>query len=89
MYLKKIKLGNIFLILAVLYFLGYTHFLGGPYGIAKFFFVLILISAIIFGFFIFWSLSFIKNTFNKKNKFNSKMQKENNETIKVDAKIIE
>ena len=40
-------------------------------------------------FFIFWSLSFIKNTFNKQNKFNSKMRKENNETIKVDAKIIE
>lgn len=90
MYLGKIKIGNIFLILVVLYFLGYTHFLGGPYGLAKFFFILILVGIVIFWLSIFSLVGFVRKIFrDKRGKFSEEVIEENNETIKVDAKIIE
>ncbi|MEI7765301.1 MAG: hypothetical protein WCI93_01810, partial [bacterium] len=65
MYSKKIKIGNSFLILLVLYFLGYTHFLGGPYGLARFFFVAFFVG--VFAIFVFiWALArFTKRTLKK------------------------
>ena len=90
MYLGKFKIGNMFLILIVLYFLGYTSFLGGPYGLAKFFFVVILIGVIIFWLSIFWLLGFVRKIFrDKRGKFSEEVIEESNETIKVDAKVVE
>ena len=93
MYFREMKIGgNSFWILLILYFLGFTHFLGGPYSLARFFFILILVGTIAF-FLILWSIAHfakkvIKNQINNFN--NENMQsKENIETIKVDAKIIE
>ena len=84
--------GNSFWILLVLYFLGFTHFLGGPYGLAKFFFIFILAGTVIFFLVIFAIAMFAKKVIkNKMNNFNNKNNQtyENSETIKVDVKIIE
>ena len=85
------KISGNFLTLIALYFLGYTHFLGGPYGLAKFFFILMIIGS--FGFyFILLGLSlFTGRIIGKRIKFFSskKYSQNKEETIKVDAKIIE
>ena len=93
MYFREMKIGgNSFWILLLLYFLGYTHFLGGPYGLARFFFMLILVGTLAF-FLILWAIArfakkVIKNQINNFNNQNNQTE-ENNETIKVDVKIIE
>jgi hypothetical protein len=76
----RIKIGNTFLLLIVLYFLGYTHILGGPFWLAKFLFIIILFGTLLFSIFIF----FVSNFFKKKT-----MKKSFDDKIKVDAKIIE
>jgi len=84
--------GNSFWILLLLYFLGYTHFLGGPYGLAKFFFIFILAGTVIFFLVIFALAMFAKKVIkNQMNNFNNQnnSNEESSETIKVDAKIIE
>ncbi len=88
--MRKIKIGNSFLILLLLYILGYTHLLGGPYGFAKFLFVAFFVG--VFGFFLFiWGLAnFAKKTLEKEmDKFGGNKIENENETIKVDAKIVE
>ena len=90
---KQMKIGgNSFWILLLLYFLGYTHFLGGPYGLARFFFVLILVGTLIFFLVLFIIAYFAKKVIkNQMNNFNNQnnQTEENSETIKVDVKIVE
>ncbi len=89
MYFRKIKIGNSFLLLIILYILGYTHLFGGPYFLAKFFFVLMLIGALVFSLFIWGMASFANKIFKKRmSNFGNKVE-EKSETIKVDAKIVE
>ena len=89
MHIGRIKIGNSFLVLLALYLLGYTHFLGGPYGLARFFFIGFLICVALLVVFLWGMARFTKNIFKKQiNNFDNKMN-ENNETIKVDAKIID
>jgi hypothetical protein len=89
MYFKKIKIGNSFLILLVLYFLGYTHFLGGPYGVARFFFIGILIGTGVLILSLWAVARFTKKVLkNQMNNFDENVHS-TNEPIKVDAKIVE
>jgi len=78
-----------FLLIILLYLLGFTHFLGGPYWLAKFFFFVFLIGVILFSVFAWGTIKFTSKIF--KNNFNNSnsSQPEKEETIKVDAKIIE
>ena len=80
MYFRKIKFGNTFLVLLILYLFGYTSFFGGPYGLAKVLFIIMLLGAVIFFIFIYFVLNFIKR---------KTTLKPTNEKIKVDVKIIE
>lgn len=92
MYLRRIKIGNSFLILLVLFFLGYTHFLGGPYWLAKFLFIVILIGTLFLLLFVWGMVGFTKRIFKKRiSDFDEKSHgvRGENDTIKVDAKIIE
>jgi len=77
---RLIKVIKIIAILVALYFLGYTSFLGGPFWLAKFFFIITAIGAVIFSIFL-WRIKI----FSKKISVKSNEQ----ETIKVDVKIIE
>ena len=84
------KISGNFLSLIILFFLGYTHFLGGPYGLAKFFFILILIGTFGFYFFMYGIALFAKKMLGRSINFGHKQNTpKDNETIKVDAKIIE
>jgi uncharacterized membrane protein len=76
-----IKISRTFIILVILFLLGYTSFLGGPFGLAKILFVLILIGTIIFSVFV-WRLKTFSKNINIK-------QEAKKETIKVDVKVIE
>ena len=89
MHFKQIKIGNSFLILLALYILGYTHFLGGPYGLAKFLFLTILVFTLIFLFFVFGFISYIKKIFKKQVSNSYSTIEEKGETIKVDATIVD
>ena len=89
MHFGKIKIGNSFLLLVLFYFLGYTHFLGGPYWLARFYFILMLLGALFFFIFIWGILRFTKKMFQKQNDSFDKKIEEKGETIKVDATIIE
>jgi hypothetical protein len=86
----KIKIGgNTLLVLLILYLFGYTHLLGGPFWLAKFFFVLILAGALLFWLIILFVARLSDRIFKKQmNRFGSQIGKEE-EKIKVDAKIIE
>jgi len=75
-----IKIIKVVVILIALYFLGYTSLLGGPFWLAKFFFVITAIGAIIFSIFL-WRIKI----FSKKISMKSNEQ----ETIKVDVEVIE
>ena len=81
---KNIGLSRIFLLLILFYVLGFTHFLGGPFGLARFLFYCILIGFIILILFI-WKILKFANKISKA----SKEQEIEKETIKVDATIIE
>lgn len=80
MYFRRIKIGNAFLVLLILFLFGYTSLLGGPYGLAKVLFIAMLVGAVIFFLFIYFVLNFIKR---------KTTLKPTDEKIKVDAKIIE
>ena len=83
------KINRNFLILILLYFLGFTHFLGGPYGLAKFFFFFFLLGTLAFAIFVSGATIFAKRIFKKRmGNFDNSANKEK-ETIKVDAEIIE
>jgi membrane protein implicated in regulation of membrane protease activity len=86
---RKIKVGNSLILLIVLYFLGYTHFLGGPYGLAKFFFLVVLFGTLILLVTTWWVARFAKRLLKKQMEKSRNMSEEKGETIKVDAKIIE
>lgn len=93
MYFRKIKFGNTALVLLALYILGYTHLLGGPYGVARFFFVLILVGALVFWLTIFSIAGFTRRIYKKQirnfNRSSGNAKGGEEEKIKVDAKIIE
>jgi hypothetical protein len=76
-----IKINRTIIFLILFYFLGYTHFLGGPFWLARFFFVVTIIWTTFFMIFI-WKLKI----FSKKISVKSE---ERNETLKVDVKVIE
>lgn len=65
--------------LIIFYLLGYTHFLGGPFWLARFLFVITAIGVIIL-FILMWKLV----SFTRKVKVST-----DKETIKVDVKVIE
>lgn len=90
MYFRQMKIGgNSFWILLLLFLLGYTHFLGGPYGLARFFFVLILVGTVLLLLALWMIARFAKKVIDRgMNNFENKTIEEN-ETIKVDAKIIQ
>ena len=83
---KMFKINKNFLIIILLYFLGFTGFLGGPYNLAKFFFFFFLFGTLVFTIFISGAGILIKRFFLRKNRIKNNNK---NETIKVDAKIIE
>ena len=85
MHFTKIKIGRILLIMLALFLLGFTHFLGGPYGLAKFFFLFFAIGGILFIFVMWRILSFA----NKLTKGAEKMGVKIEETIKVESTIVE
>ena len=85
MYYKTIKPGKIILLLIIFYLLGFTHFLGGPFGLAKFIFFCILIGGVLFFFFLWKIVRFA----DKISKSVDEQGTNKNETIKVDATIIE
>jgi uncharacterized membrane protein len=76
----RTKIGNTFLLLILLYFFGYTSILGGPFGLARFLFVVILIGTLLFSIFIYLLSNFLRE---------KTRGKVSDEKIKVDAKIIE
>jgi uncharacterized membrane protein len=80
---RLIKIIRVIAILVALYFFGYTSLLGGPFWLAKFFFVITAIGAIIFSIFsiFLWRIKI----FSKKISMKSNEQ----ETIKVDVEVIE
>lgn len=80
MYFRRIKIGNTFLVLLILYLFGFTSLFGGPYGLAKVLFIVILVGAVIFFLFIYFVFDFIKR---------KTTLKPTDEKIKVDVKIIE
>jgi hypothetical protein len=80
------KINRNFLILILLYFLGFTGFLGGPYGLAKFFFFFFLLGTLVFAIFV-SSAGFLTRRMFLRRK-DKKIEKER-ETIKVEAEIIE
>lgn len=73
------KISKIVLFMALFFVLGYTHLFGGPYGFFKFLFVLSLIGVII-TFLILRKIFLLFKTTTKKSE---------DETIKVDSKVIE
>ena len=87
------KISGNFLLLLVLFFLGFTHFLGGPYVLAKIFFFLMLFGTFIFSIIVIilsiFAGKFISKGFSifRYRKINEKAK--NEETIKVDAKVVE
>jgi hypothetical protein len=86
----KIKIGgNTLLILLILYLFGYTHLLGGPFWLAKFFFVLILAGALAFWLVILLVARLSDRIFKKQMGRSDLQGGEEGEKIKVDAKIIE
>ncbi|MEI7810340.1 MAG: hypothetical protein WCI41_02160 [bacterium] len=71
--------------LFLFYSLGYTHFLGGPYWFFRFIFVITIVG-MIFTILFFWRVK----VFSRRVSIKTDHQYDgNNETIKVDAKIIE
>lgn len=71
--------------------MGYTHFLGGPYGLAKFFLWFFIIGTLFFSIFV-TGLSFFAGRMIGKYTGIFSARKEvpkEGETIKVDAKIID
>jgi len=80
------KINKNFIILIILFLLGFTGFLGGPYNLAKFFFFFFLFGTLLFVLFLSGVGIFLKRIFYKKK---CKQNQAENETIKVDAKIIE
>lgn len=68
------------MILLALYLLGYTRFLGGPYGLARFLFLILLIGAFVFFVIIYFLWSFFRRKITPKTE---------DEKIKVDVTIIE
>ncbi len=91
MYLRSIKFGNSFLLILLFFFLGYTHFLGGPYWLAKFLFFVMIFGTLFISIFITGLSMFAGRALKKRMKIfrNSKEHEKDNETIKVDAKIVE
>ena len=89
MYFRRIKFWNSFLVLLLLYFLGYTHFLGGPYWLARFLFILMLLGALFLLLFIWGIVRFLKRIFRRQTNNPDNPSLGESETIKVDAEIIE
>ena len=80
-----VKLVRTIIFLFIFYSLGYTHFLGGPYWLARFVFVITVVGMLLAVFF-FWRLKIFSKKISIKT---NSSYNESGETIKVDAKIIE
>jgi uncharacterized membrane protein len=76
-----IKISRFFIFLIILFFLGYTNFLGGPFGLAKFLFVVTLVGTIVFSIFL-WRIKIFSKKISLK-------EEDKKEAIKVDVKVIE
>lgn len=74
------KISRTIIFLAIFYFLGYTHFLGGPFWLARFLFVVTVVGMIIVSIFTWKLISFSK-------KINTKSEETG--ILKVDVKVIE
>lgn len=81
---------GLILFLALLFVLSYTQLLGGPYGVAKFFFWLLTIAYAIGGFVIYTIYSTIKKAVKNVKDEMKKNSRSTNETSNIrDAEIIE
>ncbi len=88
MNLKVIQFRKTALFLILLYVLGYTHFFGVTFWLARFLFVIILSGSLLSFIFTYWMLYLTKKII-KKNQANRSASGGMNETIKVESKVIE
>jgi uncharacterized membrane protein len=82
---------SVLILLGLLYLFGYTHLLGGPFGLARFFFIIILIGTILL-LFVFWKMwRLARKIFqaSSQNDFSGERLEATGEIIEVDSTLVE